>query len=206
MHSNQHQQPRLASSPGLSEAEVQSDSASNSLELAETGFFGSLSKPEPLTRLLIAGVLLALSCAGQYYMMAVGLAGLYVALCTPMCCAFAAAAIPSALYICSALFSLAKVTMPMVTIDVGYPYLQGRIAVPAAAWGFAKSNTLLINLLQGLVCAHATKLSVSYISATQERLCMSYHRAHFFYLRSFIPPAHCKMMCCNKCLWTLSSC
>jgi len=114
----------------------------------------------PLTRLLVVGVLLALSCAGQYYMTAVGLAGLYVALCTPMSGAFAAAAIPSALYICCALFSLAKVTMPMVTIDVGYPYLQGRIAVPAAAWGFAKSNTFLIKLLDGLVCAHATKLSV----------------------------------------------
>ncbi len=50
--------------------------------------------------------------------------------------------------------------MPMVTIDVGYPYLQGRMAVPTAAWGFAKSNTLLIKLLDGLVCAHATKLSV----------------------------------------------
>jgi len=79
---------------------VQSDSASNSLELAETGLFGSLSKPEPLAWLLIAGVLLALSCAGQYYIVAVGLAGLYVALCTPMSGAFAAAAIPGALYIC----------------------------------------------------------------------------------------------------------
>ena len=154
---------------------MQSDSVSNSLELADTGLFGSLSKPHPLTRLLIAGVLLALSCAGEYYIMALGLAGCYVALMTPMSGAFAAAAIPSALYICCALFSLGTVTLPMVTIDVGYPYLQGRIAVPAAAWGFAKSSTFLITLLDGLVCAHATKLSVLYMSTTQERLCMSHY-------------------------------
>ncbi|DBA84548.1 TPA: hypothetical protein ACH3X2_006134 [Trebouxia sp. C0005] len=97
------------------------------------------------------GVLLALSCAVEHYTMAVGLAGIYVALLTgsgAFTCA--AAAIPGALYICCALFSLWKVTLPMVTIDVGYPYLQGRIAVSAAAWDFAKCNTLLINLLDGL--------------------------------------------------------
>ncbi|KAL0032690.1 hypothetical protein WJX79_003585 [Trebouxia sp. C0005] len=65
------------------------------------------------------GVLLALSCAVEHYTMAVGLAGIYVALLTGS--------------------------------DVGYPYLQGRIAVSAAAWDFAKCNTLLINLLDGLL-------------------------------------------------------
>lgn len=134
--------------------------ASNSLEFVETGLLGSLLKPHPLTRVFIAGVLLALSCAVEHYTMAVGLAGIYVALLTgsgAFTCA--AAAIPGALYICCALFSLWKVTLPMVTIDVGYPYLQGRIAVSAAAWDFAKCNTLLINLLDGLVCTHATALS-----------------------------------------------
>ena len=130
------------------------------LELVETCLFGSLLNPHPLTRLSIAGVLLALSCAGQYYIMAVGLAGICVALLTSVSRAFAAAAIPSALYTCCALFSLGKMAAPMVTLCVGCPYLQGEIAVPAAAWGFAKSNTLLIKLLDGLVCAHATKLSV----------------------------------------------
>lgn len=171
---------------------MHSVSASNSLELAETGLFGSLSKPEPLTWLFIAGVLLALSCAGQYYMIALGLAGSCVALMTPMSGARAAAAIPSALYTCCALFSLMKLTMPMVTIDVGYPYLQGRIAVPAAAWSFAKSNTFLTKPLDRLVCAHATKLSVScqqhkngYASLTAE------HKPF-----SSIPPAHCSRICC----------
>ena len=182
---------------------MQSDSASNSLELAETGLFGSLSKPEPLTWLLIAGVLLALSCAGQHYMMAVGLAGLYVALMTTLSGAFVAAALPSALYICCALFSLGKVTSPMVTIDVGYPYLQGRIAVPAAAWGFAKSNTLLIKLLDGLVCAHATKLSVDSMHGHVNITRMAAHvslqstlLSPASHLHSIcIPSAHCRMMC-----------
>ena len=46
--------------------------------------------------------------------MAVGLAGSSIAV-----TAFAVGTIPTALYICCALFSLMKVTTPMVTIDVG---------------------------------------------------------------------------------------
>ncbi len=129
-------------------------------------------------------------------MMAVWLAGLHVALCTAKSGAFAAAAIPGALYICCALFSLTTVNSPMVTIDVSYPYLQGRLAVPAAAWGFAKSNTHLIKLLDGLVCAHPTKLSVDFHAWScqhHKNGCACLTTQHSTFIR--IPSAHCRMMC-----------
>ena len=128
--------------------------------------------------------------------MAVGLAGAYIALMTPLSGAFAAEAIPSALYICCALFSLMKVTTPMVIIAVGCPYLQGRIAVPAAAWGFAKSHTLLINFLDALVCAHATELSVDSMHVRLKSTRMAAHvSSQSTSVFPCIPPARFSRMC-----------